>query len=258
MKVKANSILFKTLDKPNDVEIGGQILPYIRKFLTIHPYAGKYIVNDEQYVSSVDDVRNKHFHPSGDCLKCPRLLYWERQPEAAAAMEETPTPELQAIFKMGDAVHAMIQAWFMAMNELDGFPRCIGNEQRIDDKDWNIGGFIDSVLEFPGIEGEVPIEIKSINDYSFGRLSEPLAAHKLQVGCYIMEKDAPFGIVLYYDKNTSAMKEFRVEPFDMMPTLMKWSKVRIAVQNGDPSNLDHGCKVGSKEWEKCPARRWCK
>ena len=36
-----------------------------------------------------------------------------------------------------------------------------------------------------------------------------------------MEKDAPFGIVLYYDKNTSAMKEFRVEPFDMMPTLMK-------------------------------------
>ena len=255
MKINSKSNLFAALDSPNDK---GQIIPYIRKFLTIHPYAGKYEVNDEAYVSKVTDVAKKHFHPSGDCLKCPRLLYWERDPEYAPMLEEDVGPDLQAIFKLGDAVHAMIQAWFKAMSELDGFPKCVDNEQRIDDGDWNIGGFIDSVLQFPDIEGNIPIEIKSINDYAFGRLNEPLPAHKWQIGCYIMEKQAPFGIVLYYNKNTSAMREFRVEPVDMMPVLMNWSRVRQAEASRDISGLEHGCKVGTKEWEKCPAHRWCK
>lgn len=257
MKVSSKSSLFDALEIKT-TENTGQIIPYIRKFLSIHPYAGKYVVNDDMYVSSVVDVTKRHFHPSSDCLKCPRLMYWERHPDYADRLEEEVSADLQSIFKMGDAVHAMIQAWFMAMNELDGFPRCIENEQRIDDKEWNIGGFIDSILQFPNIEGDIPIEIKSINDFAFGRLNEPLPAHKWQIGCYIMEKESPFGIVLYYNKNTSAMKEFRVEPMDMMPVLMNWSRVRQAVAEQNIDMLEHGCKIGSKDWEKCPAHRWCK
>ena len=256
MKVGKGSTLFSALTEPEGA--GGQeIIPYIKKFLTIHPYTGGYTVEDSKYVSKEQDVRKKHFHPSGDCLKCPRLLYWERDPKHAADLEEVISPELQVIFKTGNALHAMIQAWLEAMGELPGFPKFIGNEYRIDDEEWNIGGFIDSVVQFPGNGYPSILEIKTINGYRFDTLHAPLPAHKLQVGCYLMEMDSPHGIILYINKNTGALKEFSVEPVDMMPTLRKWSSVRVAVQDGDISKLDHGCRKGDKAWEKCPARTFC-
>lgn len=254
MKISKTSALFSALTSASGSS--EEILPYIKRFLTIHPYAGLYEVDDRPYQSKVADPKKRHFHPSSDCMKCARLLYFERmKPDKLES--EVIEPRLQTIFKIGSALHAMIQAWFVEMSGLEGFPTCVENEQRIHDEDWNIGGYIDSVVKFPGSDDEIPIEIKTMNSYRFKSLSAPLPEHKMQVGCYIMEKNAPFGIVLYVNKDDGEMKEFRVEPLDMMNVLMKWSHVRHAVANGDPSPLGFGCKKGSREWERCPARGFC-
>ncbi len=258
LKLKTSSELFADLD-PMRGMASDKIIPYIDRFLTISPNAGLYEVDDRPYVSKVKDVRNMHFHPSGDCLKCMRLLYWERDPDVAPLIERRFDAKTQMIFKMGDAVHAMIQAWFSAMDGMDGFPDLVANEFRFDDDTHSIGGFMDSVLVFPGSQQPIAIEIKSISSYGFGKLgASPKADHKQQIGIYTMELDAPFGIVLYMNKDTCELKEYKVDAFDMMPTLMRWAKVRQAVFDGNIDLLEPGCKVGEgKDWEWCPARDIC-
>lgn len=256
MKIDKKSSLFQLVNgveqPPTD-----SVLWYINRFLAVHPYAGVYTVEDTEHVSRTKDVRKKNFYPSGDTMKCERLLYWERDPEYAPLLQEKPDPHLQCIFKVGSALHAMIQAWFWAWNGLDGFPRCVQNEMPLLDEGLHIGGYIDSVLIFPGTSFKIPIEIKTTNSNTFNRLSSPLAYHKLQVGCYIMELDAPFGIVLYINKDTQEFKEFKVEPFDMSPVLRRWGNVRAAVDAQDMSRLEYGCS-SLKQWEKCPAHSWCR
>ena len=53
------------------------------------------------------------------------------------------------------------------------------------------------------------------------------------------------------------MKEFKVEPMDLTNVLTRWSNVRRAVASGSPVGLAYGCKPGSREWERCPARDVC-
>lgn len=254
MKVEKGSSLYTLMNPECDDNI--RVIPYIEKFLVIHPYAGRYEVNDEQYVSKSVDRRHQHFHPSGDCMKCQRLLYLERD-ESVSFPGDEPDAHLQCIFKTGAVIHSMLQSWFWAMNELDGFPECVGTEVRIQDDELNIGGYIDAMLRFPGMEVAVPIEIKSINDWGFKYLREPKTEHRMQVATYIMETDSPFGIVLYYNKNTSEMKEFIVEPMDMMNLVMRWTQVLDALDAEDISSLQYGCKKGSKDWERCPAHDYC-
>lgn len=239
-------------DNPTD-----RIIPYIKKFMVVHPYAGVYTVDDSKYESSASKPEKKHFHPSGDCLKCQRLMFFERQSKYVGQLVDDITPELQVIFKTGDAFHAMIQAWFTAMTELDGFPDCIGNEVRIDNKDFNVGAFMDSVLRMPGMDEDIVIEIKSINSYQFGKLNGPRAEHRLQLGSYLLFTGAPFGIVLYINKDTGEMKEFKVEPVDMGNVLMRWENVGKAVKEKDASHLHFECKKGDSQWSRCPARNIC-
>ena len=52
------------------------------------------------------------------------------------------------------------------------------------------------------------LEIKTINHDAFGKLTKPLPGHPKQFHCYMKGLDVPFGYILYYDKNNSAMQEF--------------------------------------------------
>ena len=253
MKITKSSNLFDAIKPlPDD-----RIIPYIEKWLVTSPNAGLYQVDDRPYKTRNPDRATMNFHPSGDCLKCERLLYYERDVNAQL-VDSPPDAGLQAIFKMGDATHAMIQAWFAAMSELTGFPQLVENEMRIEGgcfEPYGVGGYIDSVIRFPGSDAPIAIEIKSINDYGFNRLNGPKPEHRLQVGCYIAYLESPFGIVLYYNKNTSAMKEFRVEPVDLSNVLMRWANVRVAVASGSPDGLAYGCSRGTKPNDK--TFEWC-
>ena len=255
MKVGKGSNLFASLYEADD----GRIIPYIKKWLVTSPHAGLYTVDDRPHISRTSGRRNKNFYPSGDCMKCERLLYFERD-ELCELDDNAPDAALQAIFKMGSSVHAMIQAWFSAMSDMDGFPTLVENEMGISGgcfEGYGVGGYIDSVLRFPGSSDAVPIEIKSIASGPFTRLGGPKPEHRLQVGCYIAYLESPYGIVLYMNKDTCEMKEYRVEPVDLTNVLIRWSNVRRAVSEGSPAGLAYGCKAGSKEWERCPARHMC-
>lgn len=166
-------------------------------------------------------------------------------------------PKTQAIFKVGSALHAMMQAWFSEMDKLDGFPNLVGNEVRLYNEELLMGGYIDSIICMPEDDFETVVELKTINDRQFQMLSAPKKEHTLQMGCYLMERKSPKGIILYINKNTCELKEFPVEPMDMMSVIMRWSRVRHAVEAGDISSLGYGCEAGSKEWERCPARDFC-
>lgn len=253
VKLKKTTALASALRPMTDEH---RLIPYIERFLVTHPYAGVYEVDDSQYVSKSKDRRHMHYHPSGDCLKCDRLLYFERD-ESVELLPDTPDAHLQCIFKVGNSLHAMIQAWFEAWNELAGFPTCVGNEVRIDDPRLNIGGYIDSVIRFPGAIHDTVVELKTINSYGFSRLSGPKPAHKMQMGCYMMSTGMPEAILLYINKDTAEFKEFLVPAFDMSPTVAKWAAVEDALEKGSMKGLQYGCKKGSREWSWCPARDIC-
>lgn len=257
MKLKQDDALMSVLGLARQPE--DEVIPYLDRWIREHGSAGLYEVDDRPHVSSAKDVKHRHFHPSGDCLKCPRLMYFERDPELASEVEEDFPAKTLRIFKLGSNVHAMIQAWFAAMSPLEGYPDLVANERYFLDEQHNIAGFIDTVVRFPGSDDEVPIEHKSISNYQFSTLRGPKAAHRLQVGCYIMELGSPFGIVLYFNKDTAELKEYRVDPVDMMPTLMKWSRVRLAVEAGDISQLEWGCtcKDDDRTFKWCPAKDIC-
>lgn len=255
MKIGKGSSLFSALSSPDD----GRIIPYIEKWLVTSPHAGIYKVDDRPYQTKNPDRATMNFHPSSDCLKCERLLYFERDVNTPA-FDDAVDARLQAIFKTGSAMHAMIQSWFAAMSGMPGFPELVENEQRIEGgcfEGYGVGGYIDSVLRLPGVDGEIPVELKTSNDRSFSLLNGPSMAHRMQIACYIAWKEAPFGIVLYINKNTCEMREFRVEPLDLTNVLTRWSNVRRAVLDGSPKGLPYGCKPGSKEWERCPASHLC-
>ena len=248
----------QTLLSTQSVE-SDKLIPWIKRFLWEHPYAGTYTVVDEKYENKCKSPETMHFHPSTDCTKCPRLLYFERSSKYSKKLVDNITADTQAIFKLGSCIHAMIQAWFMAWNDMEGYPTCIGNERRIEDEELNIGGYIDSMIRFPNDDDDVVIEIKSISSYQFGLLRTPKPEHRLQVATYLMETGAKYGIVLYYNKDTSEMKEFRVEPMDMMPTLMKWGKVRQAIKDKSIAGLECGCSFDEKDkaFKYCPAKGFC-
>ena len=259
MKISKASTLFDAVKPlPDD-----RIIPYIEKWLVTSPHAGLYEVDDRPYKTRNDDRATMNFHPSSDCTKCERLMYYERDVNTPV-LDKPVDAHLQSIFKTGSSIHAMIQAWFAAMSGLDGFPTLVENEMRVEGgcfEGYGVGGYIDSVLKFPGSDDMVCVEIKTINSYGFSKLGGPKSEHRLQVGCFIAYLESPFGIVLYYNKDTSEFKEFKVEPIDLSNVLMRWSNVRHAVAEGSPERLGYGCSLGKRPndrvFEWCPARGIC-
>ena len=255
MKVSKSSNLFAAL-RPlgND-----RIIPYMEKWLVTNPHAGLYQVDDRPHVSRTSRKDEKNFYPSGDCMKCERLLYYERDLSTELPEQEVDA-QLQSIFKLGSSIHAMIQAWLAAMSKEEGYPHLVENEMGISGgcfEGYGVGGYIDSVIIFPGSPYPIPIEIKSIGSNQFARLGGPKPEHRLQVGCYIAWLESPFGIVLYFNKDTCEMREYKVEPVDLSNVLVRWSNVRRAVRDGSPDFLAYGCKPNTREWERCPAKNIC-
>ena len=253
MKIDSRGALYRALRPTGD--LGAKIVPYIDRFLESGGHAGSFEVEDREW-KRPESRRHMHFHPSGDCLKCPRLLYYERD-DSARLEEEPPDARRERIFRTGDAVHAMLQSWLRAMGELPGYPRFCGAERRVVDEGMNCGGYIDAVVQFPGEGFETLLEFKTIGSRGFSMLKGPQPAHRMQLATYLAMTGAPRGIVLYFNKDTQELREFEVGPMDLQPMLMKWSKVEAALEAGDPGNLEYTCREGSRDWERCPARCLC-
>ena len=236
MKIAKSSPLYaQLLDTSNSWEI----IPKINQFLANGGCAGVYTVDDTPHVSG---SRN-HFHPSGDIGVCERFLYYART-------VELPTEPLDVglirIFKTGDVFHAMIQAWIKAIDP----------EARIEES-FEIGDLVRGRIDV--IQGNgICVEIKSASSYNYQRfVKEPKPQHVLQTAFYADVCKTDYGILLYVNKDTSEMKEFKIDVMDLSEVYASWLKVEYAVEHKNPSELEYGCQFGSVEFCKCPASRWC-
>lgn len=234
---------------------GTRLIPYIEAFVEGGGNADVYEVDDRPHAPN-PDRRHMHYHPSGDCLKCMRLLYYERDPKTELP-EEPPDLKRDLIFKTGDALHAMLQALLRRMGEREGYPSFSGAEVRVVDGSINAGGYIDAMVRFPGEDFDTVVELKTINDRNFQLLKGPKAEHAMQVGMYLAMTGLPRGIVLYINKNTCELKEFQVEPQDMQFVLMRWQAVEEALREGSPDSLGYGCERGDRTCEWCRAKGIC-
>jgi len=146
------------------------------------------------------------FHPSELMDACSRKLYYDisgtkpTNPDAVII-----GPQLQRIFDQGSWIHIYIQATLYKAGIL------IGMEVPVVNEDLLIDGRADALIEIPGI-GRVVVEIKSINEYGFGRLTtRAKTEHVYQASIYAKELGISHILFLYWNKNTCGLKEF-LEP----------------------------------------------
>ena len=227
------------------------LIPYIERLLRIKPNVGVYEVHD------TEKKPDKFYHPSGDCMKCMRRLYFEKAGKAKA--EEFPVSTRLA-FSIGHAVHGMLQAWVEAMNSLDGFPKSSrGPEFKVYSKEHNVRGSVDDIIIFPGCDTEVPIDYKTMSSRQFELLQAPKSEHILQIRVYLDLLDLPYGILLYIEKDSPhRMKEFRVDRKSVEHVYNRWRAVTEALVLNSPDSLDFECEVGTRKEQWCPASGVCR
>lgn len=259
MKIKGDSSLYALSAPPMHPDGRIRLIPYIERYLATKPNAGSYQVDD---LFKPHDYEN--LHPSNECLMCQRLLYFNKVKKYHNMMVEDISVTTRVAFKMGHAIHGMVQHWFEDMVE-EGILLEAKNECKIHDKQLKIQGSVDSILTLPDRGLPVSVEIKSIDKDMFADLQKPLPAHVMQKSMYIMVAERlgiklqPYGILLYVAKGgNQPYKEFIVEPMDMGPTLNRWQGVLLAKENKSAKGLAFGCEVGDSKYKKCPARAFCR
>ena len=254
MRIREGSKLFALSAPPKASDGFARLVPYVERYLALVPNSGSYTVDDLYKPKDYDNL-----HPSSECLMCMRRLYFEKNPKYADQMVEKIDTELQVTFKIGHALHGMIQHWFENMTDIEGLPDLVENEAKVTDEALRVAGSIDSILKFPDVEEPVPIEIKTKTADLFKSLSAPDAAHRLQLGMYLMLTGLPYGILLYISKDRPhSFKEFVVEQMDMGPTLRRWQQVRDALDAGSPSLLPYECECDTSKFKNCPCRGFCR
>lgn len=239
------------LQRMQDVEEGNSLVSYLKAYLA----KGVYVEAGGYYVEDKEKKPDLCFHPSSDCLKCPRLLFFEKIGDDRLEKPEW-SVEQQVTFRIGHALHCMVQSWLVDMGRWPGFPKIVG-EPEVPVDEARIRGHVDVVMDFPdGVRRA--IEIKSINARQFRQLREPLVKHKLQLEIYLYLLGLSEGIILYLEKDyPHEMAEFHVSAREPVDVFTRWARVMDAIEADDISVLEHGCQVGDRTHQKCPARAFC-
>jgi hypothetical protein len=145
-----------------------------------------------------------------------------RQQAYSYLTPETPTHEELAIFSEGKAIHELIA---MSLKR-SGLISVEGSEivvELIFDSA-KLHGRIDDLLLIrmsDEMDGEfplyVPLEIKSISSIP----KEPKRGHYYQLSTYLLAKDFPFGVLLYWAKREGKIKAFTVQKDQTMYSVLR-------------------------------------
>jgi CRISPR/Cas system-associated exonuclease Cas4 (RecB family) len=137
------------------------------------------------------------YHPSA-IGGCRRALYYDRIGEEPV---QTIYPSLRMLFGLGHAIHDFVQ-------------ESLGHSQRVEfssevaarHKELDIYGRCDGVFYEKGWL----LEIKTIGDSSYRTLIRPKKNHLLQAHCYMKALGVPRIQILYVNRDSGNMREFRV------------------------------------------------
>jgi len=166
-------------------------------------------VNDTGFEFSVpldlgNPPRSLGVHPSSVSKvgACPLKIYWECT-GAVEKREKFEKPR-QDTFDIGTAKHIMMQTMLELM-----FRDQFSKEVKLRNEALHIKSSADGLFDFPDLR--FILEIKTIKEggsYGFEKVqAKPLPDHVRQLTMYMHLSDVPFGLVYYWCKNTSQVKE---------------------------------------------------
>ncbi len=115
--------------------------------------------------------------------------------------------KLTLILGNGNKVHDLLQDWLSRSNNF-----YMPKEVHIWRPDLDIFGHIDNVAIRRSDMYRFVIELKSINNAGFNRLTQPKDSHKVQANLYTGLLRLKWFVVVYYNKDNSTLREFKV-PF---------------------------------------------
>lgn len=115
-------------------------------------------------------------------------------------------------------------------------------EGKCNSKDLNCNFLADGIFRYKG--NDIILEIKTIHQIAFNRLTEPLEKHIRQVACYSMALGIDSVLFVYEDRNFLKKKLFlyRVKDEDKEFILNKIDNIEKALKEG---------KIPPKELDKC-------
>jgi len=232
---------------------GEIITPYLEEALA------KGIVWPEEYPVKVYNKERKFdnmYHPSTHVDKGELQLYYMFHPELRLLLqEERISPTLVMTFQIGSVFHSVIQSMLIHL----GFT----TQDKVEVKVWNeermVAGAID-VLELKLPDGEkFLVDIKSCNKLP----TEASYQYAMQLRTYQdNHPDAPDRMALLFIEKSYPHRIRAIEVMkdeqELNKLYDKWDRVRVAIRNGDPSELESCCAGDATEdFLACPARKIC-
>lgn len=141
------------------------------------------------------------FHPSS-MGRCRREMWFTHFGAERRSESKSESLRTFVTFEFGTYFHMFIQ------NLCDAAGILLSRETLVESRNPPIEGHCDGVLKVDGVK--YALEIKTINQYEFAKLTKPKFEHKQQVMTYMYVLGIGYGIVLYFDKGTGNFKEYVV------------------------------------------------
>ena len=155
---------------------------------------------DRYLTTRPKDKRAKNcFHPSSLHKSAKELYHHYIEGDNSTDFE----PRIKRIFDNGHAVHERLQTYLEKAGIL------LQAEAPIENKEYEIIGHTDGILEIKGVKGI--LEIKSMNANTFYSTYDPKPEHLIQVNIYMFCTGIERACLLYECKDDQALKEFYVK-----------------------------------------------
>ncbi|MEM4217572.1 MAG: hypothetical protein QXZ09_06085 [Candidatus Methanomethylicaceae archaeon] len=199
----------------------------------------------ERVTASIINERSRVWRPAGFRASeaghlCARYQYhalqdWEKRP--------TPDPRLAAIFALGIELERYVEKLLS-----DAGMRLIKQQVALEDRDLGIVGHIDGFLIDEESREEVPVEIKSVNQFDWDAINtwadmandgKPLLLRwALQLPLYMYLTNTEHGIYLLLNKQTGELKAVDVTLQEAYQLLEDYNAIVIeakkAIKTGKP------------------------
>lgn len=199
----------------------------------------------ERVTSSILEEKSRVWRPAGFRASeaghlCARYQYhamrdWEKRP--------TPDPRLAAIFALGNELERYVEKLIS-----DAGMRLTRQQVALEDKDLGVVGHIDGFLVDEETEAQVPVEIKSVNQFDWEAINawsdmandgKPLLLKwALQLPLYLYLTNTEHGIYLLLNKQTGELKAVDVTLEEAYQLLEEYNAVvteaKRAIGAGSP------------------------
>lgn len=194
------------------------------------------------------------FHPSTLETDCPRMLWYDINKVTKSDVKKNiHSPKTLITFDQGTWFHLYAQINLLRTGVLKKF------EVQIEDEEWKISGHMDgkiNLIDVSNEEHDEGLEIKTTNSNMFRKASYGVfEKHKKQAFLYGHFGKLKVVRFLYFNKDTSDMKEFR-EPLDYKfidPMLKKMSTILEADKAPERTCPTSTCQAAMG----CPWRTYC-